>query len=61
MSMALPRLVAATALTNCPAPLPLYSGERGGGEGADLVQVANPLTPTPLPRVQGRGDLSDRL
>src|SRR5262249_23766242 len=32
-------------------PTPLYSGERGRGEGACVP----PLPPTPLPRVQGRG------
>src|SRR5260370_366998 len=42
------------------SPSPLYSGERGWGEGADLAQHSNPLTPAPLPRVQGRGENSLR-
>src|SRR4051794_10470095 len=38
-----------------PAPLAPASGERGGGGGGKGFRRFGPLTPTPLPRVQGRG------
>ena len=37
------------------SPSPLYSGERGWGEGAYSQANPAPLPPTPLPRMQGRG------
>jgi len=36
-------------------PSPPYSGRGVGGEGAGACNLSAPLTPTPLPRVQGRG------
>ena len=39
-------------------PSPLYSGERGEGEGAEPIN-GKPLTPTPLPAYRERGDITD--
>ena len=42
-------------------PLSLCTqGERGWGEGAGFLRDSRPSPPTPLPRVQGRGELLEQ-
>ncbi len=49
-------------------PSPLYSGEKGRGEGVQVgcknlqiqLGILTPLTPTLSPRVQGRGGVQLR-
>src|SRR5260221_13579881 len=52
----------------CAVPSPLYSGERGRGEGVRIPRETRhscadhaPSPPTPLPRVQGRGEIEGAI